>query len=109
MIATTALDSASATSGSATRTRHEAAHRGRQRTSRRLANPSVRRAVSPSDTRIRQGRIELLNRSWHERVRPRARFGTCAGCDDDVVADDRAVYVQGELYHVSCALYRRRM
>jgi hypothetical protein len=62
--------------------------------------------VSPSDTRVRHGRIELLNRRWHERIRPRPRFGWCAACGEDVVADERAVYLQGELYHVRCALHR---
>jgi hypothetical protein len=63
--------------------------------------------VSPSDIRTREGRIELLNRGWHERFRRRVRFGSCAACGEDVVAEERAVYVQGELYHVSCALYHR--
>ena len=63
--------------------------------------------MRPSDALTREGRIELLNRGWHERLRRRSRFGSCAGCGEDVVADERAVYVQGELYHMSCGLYRR--
>jgi hypothetical protein len=52
-------------------------------------------------------RIRLLNRDWHRGGRPE-RFGICAGCEQDVKAEDRAVHLHGELYHSGCASLVRR-
>jgi len=49
------------------------------------------------------GRIEVLNRRWHQFQ----RLGSCASCETDILPEERAVFLNGEDYHEGCAVNSR--